>query len=117
MKREGMDNDQHLLPFSQDRDRNTVTDRPTPGSARQLARKKGLAWVSAITLGAGAASALGAAAIVMSLPSVTAATSTKAAAAAASTSTTAGSTKQASLTSAAAPTTTSAAPVATSGAS
>jgi len=43
-----------------------MNDSATPRSARQLARNKGLAWVSAITLGAGAASTLGAVALATS---------------------------------------------------
>ncbi|MEO6145250.1 MAG: hypothetical protein ABIP19_14840 [Dermatophilaceae bacterium] len=45
-----------------------MTSSTTSGAARQHARNKGLAWVSAITLGAGTASALGAVAIAMTLP-------------------------------------------------
>jgi hypothetical protein len=91
-----------------------MSSSPPSGSARQLARNKGLARVSAITLGAGAAGLLGAAAIAVTLPSPTAATSTTASvmAAGASTNTSSGSTLQA-----AAPTTTNIPPVATTGAS
>jgi hypothetical protein len=48
---------------------------PTSGSDRQLARNKGLARISAITFGAGAAGLVGAVAIAITLPSPTAATS------------------------------------------
>jgi hypothetical protein len=41
---------------------------PMSGSARQLARKQGLAGISAVTLGVGAASVLGAVAIAVTLP-------------------------------------------------
>ena len=58
---------------------------PTPGSDRQGARNKGLARISALTLGAGAAGIVGAAAIALTLPSSTTATN-------ASTATTAGDT-------------------------
>jgi hypothetical protein len=44
---------------------------PTSGSARQLARKQGLARMSVITLGVGAASVLGAVAIAVTLPGST----------------------------------------------
>jgi hypothetical protein len=95
-----------------------MTSSPTSGSARQLARNRGLAWVSAITLGAGAASALGATAIAVSLPSPTAASAGSATTLTASRSTStneddSGSTLQAGS----APTTTNIAPVATTGAS
>jgi cytoskeletal protein RodZ len=48
-----------------------MTSSPTSGSARQLARKQGLARISAVTLGVGAASVLGAAAIAVTLPGPT----------------------------------------------
>jgi hypothetical protein len=47
---------------------------PTSGSDRQGARNKGLARISALTLGAGAAGLVGAAAIALTLPSPTSAT-------------------------------------------
>jgi hypothetical protein len=96
-----------------------MTSSPTSGSARALARDKGLAWVSAITLGAGAASALGAAALAVSLPSLTAATGTSSATLSASRSTYANHDDESgsSLQAATAPSTTSIAPVATTGAS
>ena len=47
---------------------------PTSGSDRQDARNKGLARISALTLGAGAAGLVGAAAIALTLPSPTSAT-------------------------------------------
>jgi hypothetical protein len=91
-----------------------MTTTPPSGSTRQSARNRGLTWVSAITLGAGAASALGAAAIATTLPSLTAATSaTAAVAGATSANTNYGSTLQAS----AAPSATNIPPVATTGAS
>jgi len=90
-----------------------MTSSPTPGSPRQLARNKRLAWVSAITFGAGAAGVLGAAAIVVTAPSPTAVTGTTAATLASGTSTKTSSTLQAT----AAPATTNNPPVATSGAS
>ena len=104
------------------RDWSTMTSSPTSAAARALARNKGLARVSAITLGAGVASALGAAAIAISLPSPTAATSASSTTLAASSSTNtsddSGSSEQgASLQGAAAPTTTNIPPVATTGAS
>lgn len=48
---------------------------PTSGSDPQHARTKGLARLSAVTLGAGAAGVVGAFAIALTLPSPTAATS------------------------------------------
>jgi hypothetical protein len=105
-----MDYEQRSTP--QNRDWNTMTSSPASGSTRQLARNKRLAWVSALTLGAGAAGVLGAAAVV-SAPSPTAATGTSAATLASGTSRNTGSTLQA----AAAPATTNNPPVATSGAS
>ena len=53
-----------------------MTSSPTSASDRQSARNKGLAWVSALTLGAGAASAVGALAIAATLPSPTTAAGT-----------------------------------------
>ena len=47
---------------------------PTSGSDRQGAGNKGLARISALTLGAGAAGLVGAAAIALTLPSPTSAT-------------------------------------------
>ena len=111
----GMDHEQRSTPLSPIRDRGTMTSSSTSGSARQLARNKGLAWVSAITLGAGAATALGGAAIVVTLASTTTATGSTAAVTAAGTSTQTSSGSQ--LQAAAAPTTTSIPPVATTGAS
>ena len=106
-----MDHGQRSNPPN--RDWNTMTSSPTSGSIRQPARNKRLAWASAITLGAGAAGLLGAAAIVVTVPSPTAATGTTSATLASGTSTNTGSTLQA----AAAPATTKNPPVATSGAS
>ena len=109
-----MDHEQRSIPRPPIRDWSTMTATPPSGSARQRARNKGLAWVSAITLGTGAASALGVAAIATTLPSRTAATSTTAGlASSASTNTGSGSTLQAT----AAPATTKIPPVATTGAS
>jgi hypothetical protein len=105
-------------------DWSTVTSSSPSASARQLARNKGLAWVSAITLGAGAAGVLGAAAIAISLPATTAATSASSAPQAASTSTntnTSANTNEddsgSTLQSAQAPAASNIAPVATTGAS
>jgi Zn finger protein HypA/HybF involved in hydrogenase expression len=118
-----MDNNQRGTPRPPIRDQSTKTGSPTSASARQLARKKGLARISAITVGAGAAGLVGAVAIAMTLPNAAAATSATTAALAASTSTNASWTRQAAtvkaaaLQAAAAPTTTTSAPVATSGAS
>jgi len=90
-----------------------MTSSSTSGTTRQFARNKRLAWVSALTLGAGAAGVLGAAAIVVTAPSPTAATGTTAATLASGASRNTGSTLQV----AAAPATTNNPPVATSGAS
>ena len=91
-----------------------MTSSPTSGAARQRARNKGLAWVSAITLGAEAASAIGAAAIAVSLPNQIAATSSTTALAA-NTSTNAA--QASALQAGTAPTTSNVPPVATTGAS
>jgi hypothetical protein len=64
-----------------------MMNTPTSGSDRQLARNKGLARISAITFGAGAAGLVGAVAIAVTLPSPTAATSANAASNAVSSST------------------------------
>jgi hypothetical protein len=64
-----MDHEERNNPRTPVRDWSTMSSAPTSGSARQLARNKGLAWVSAITFGAGAAGALGAVAIAVTLPS------------------------------------------------
>jgi hypothetical protein len=85
---------------------------PATRPARQHARNRALAWVSAITLGAGAAGVIGAVAIVSTLPGSTAAMS--ATSAGTTTSGTSGSQLQAGK---APTTTTSIPPVATSGAS
>jgi len=118
LERRRMDQAQRSNPRPPIRDWSTMTSSPTSASARQLARNKGLAWVSAITLGAGAASALGAAAIAVSLPSPTTATSASSGALTASASANtseddSGSTLQA----APAPATSNIPPVATTGAS
>ena len=105
--------DREQRSTSPNRDWNTLTISPISGSTRQVARNKRLAWVSALTFGAGAAGVLGAAAMVVSAPSPTAATGSTAATLASGTSRNAGSTLQA----AAAPATTNNPPVATSGAS
>jgi len=89
---ERMDHEQRSIPHPPIRDWSTMNSPATSASARQLARNKGLAWVSAITLGAGAASALGAAAIAISLPSPTAATGSTATGSTATGSTATGST-------------------------
>jgi hypothetical protein len=113
-----MDHEQRGNPRPPIPDWSTVRSSPSSASARQLARNKGLAWVSAITLGAGAAGALGATAIAVSLPSTTAAATASSATLTANTSTStneddSGSTQQA----AQAPATSNIPPVATSGAS
>lgn len=74
-----MDNEQLGTPRKPYRDLSTAMSETTSGSDRQLARTKGLARMSALTLGAGAASALGAVAIAITLPGSTAATSASAA--------------------------------------
>jgi hypothetical protein len=76
LESERMNHEQRSIPHPPIRDWSTMNSPTTSASARQRARNKGLAWVSAITLGAGAASALGAAAIAITLPSPTAATGT-----------------------------------------
>lgn len=91
----------------------TMNDSATSRSARQLARNKGLAWVSAITLGAGAAGALGAVALATSLNSAT----SQSASAATTSGTSTGTSSSQRLQAATAPTTTTSPPVATSGAS
>lgn len=48
-----------------------MNSSPTSGSDRQLARNKGLARISALTLGAGAAGLVGAVAIAVTLPGST----------------------------------------------
>jgi len=63
-----MDNKQERIPRKPTSDQSTMKSSHTPGSARQLARNKGLARISAVTLGVGAASALGAVAIAITLP-------------------------------------------------
>jgi hypothetical protein len=120
-----MDHNERISPRSPVGDWSTMSGSPTSGSsgaARQHARNKGLAWVSAITLGAGAASALGATAIALTLPSTTAATTASAGTAATSasqgTGDDSGSTQQAApLQAAPAPASSNNAPVATSAAS
>jgi len=113
-----------------------VNSSPTPGSDRQLARNKGLARISALTLGAGAAGLVGAVAIAVTLPGSTLAGALKSTSASALTSgsTTTGddgstssssgddgssssSQTQTQLQSGTAPSTTNSPPVATSGAS
>ena len=121
-----MDNNERNSPRNPVRDGGTMSGSPTTGTsgaARQLARNKGLAWVSAITLGAGAASVLGTAAIALALASPTAATTASAGTSATSTSQNtddgeSGSTQRAApLQAAPAPATSNNAPVATSAAS
>jgi hypothetical protein len=65
-----MDNEQRHHPGRPIRDPGTAGPSNS-GSNPQAARNKGLAWVSAITLGAGAASTVGALAIAVSLASPT----------------------------------------------
>ena len=69
-----MDHNERHSPRNPVRDGSTMSGSPTSGPARQLARNKGLAWVSAITLGTGAAGLIGAVGIAASLPSPTTAT-------------------------------------------
>ena len=64
-----------------------MLNTPTSGSDRQLARNKGLARISAITFGAGAAGLVGAVAIAVTLPNPTATTSANTASVAVSSST------------------------------
>lgn len=113
-----------------------VNSSPTPGSDRQLARNKGMARISALTLGAGAAGLVGAVAIAVTLPGSTLSGALKSTSASALTSgsTTTGddgsassssgddgssstSQTQTQLQSGTAPSTTNSPPVATSGAS
>jgi len=70
-----MDNEQARIPRKPIRHPNTMNGSPTSPSSRQLARNKGLARISALTLGVGAASALGAVAVAITLPSPTVAKS------------------------------------------
>jgi cytoskeletal protein RodZ len=79
-----MDHEQHGFPRPSNQD-GSAKGSPTSGSARQLTRNKGLAWVSAITLGAGAAGAIGAVAIAVTLPQPTTAASVNSAPAASTT--------------------------------
>jgi ribosomal protein S12 methylthiotransferase accessory factor YcaO len=111
MERKGMDNEQRRWQQPPTWDPSSMISSPTSRPARQHARNRALAWVSAITLGAGAASAVGAVAVVASLPGTTSAMSSTAAGT--TTSGTTGSQLQAGK----APTTTNIPPVATSGAS
>jgi hypothetical protein len=105
-----MDNEPHSFPRPPIGDGSTTTSPPA-SAARQLARHRGLAWVTAITLGAGAAGALGVAVSTgASLPGAITAAS------ASTSGTTTGSTAQ-KLQSTTAPNSTGNAPVATSGAS
>lgn len=67
-----------------------MNSSPVSGSARQRARKQGLARISALTLGVGAAGVLGAVAIAVTLPGSTAAVSANAATVTTTTSTTTG---------------------------
>jgi len=97
-----------------------MNSSPTSGSARQRDRRQGLARMSAITRGIGAASILGAIAIAIALPQSTAPSSVKTASAATtsvkpSSSSTGGSTSQ--LQTTPAPATTTNPPAATSGGS
>jgi hypothetical protein len=94
-------------------DRSDMNRPPASKATRQHARNKGLAWVSAITLGAGAASTLGAVAIVTTMHGTT--TATSASAVTKSGTSTGSSASQ--LQSTTAPTTSANPPVATSGAS
>lgn len=110
-----MDQEQRDSLRPPNRDWSAMTSSPTSASARQLARNKGLAWVSAITLGAGAAGVVGAAALAVSLPNLTAASSTTVSAS--SSTATSQDDSGSSLQGSAAPTTTNIAPVATTGAS
>jgi hypothetical protein len=114
-----MDHEERRDPRPPIPDWSTVTSSRNSASARQLARNKGLAWVSAITFGAGAAGVLGAGALAISLPSTTS-TSASSASSSASTSTSANTSEDdsgSSLQAAPAPASSNIAPVATTGAS
>jgi hypothetical protein len=113
-----MNHEQANSPNPPAQTRNTLNGSPIPPSTRQRARSKGLAWVSAITLGAGAASTVGAVALATTLHSAaatSASAATSAGSATQSKTSTSGTAPQ--LQSAKAPTTTSNPPAATSGAS
>ncbi len=106
-----MDHDKRNSQRPTTGDWSTMNSSPASSQARQLARNKGLTWVTAIMLGAGATSALGAGVIAVSLQSPSAATT-------ASSATNSGSSQQsAQLKAAPAPATSSSKPVATSAAS
>jgi hypothetical protein len=106
-----MDNEERRSQQPPTWDRSSMISSPSSRPARQHARNRALAWVSAITIGAGAASAVGAVAVVANLPGTTSAMSSTTAA------TTTSGTSASKLQAGKAPATTSIPPVATSGAS
>jgi hypothetical protein len=106
-----MDNEERYMPQPSTWDRSSMMSSPASPKARKHARNRALVLVSAITLGAGAASVVGAAVIASTLPGSTSAISSTSAGS--TTSVASGSQLQAGKT----PTTTSTPPVATSGAS
>jgi hypothetical protein len=63
-----MDHEQRFIPNPNPGSEHAMSSSPASGSARQLARKQGLARMSAVTLGVGAAGVLGAVAIAVTLP-------------------------------------------------
>jgi len=80
MHRKRMDHQQRGISHANPRTEQDMSNSPTSGSARQLARKQGLARMSAVTLGVGAAGVLGAVAIAATLPQPVAAKAASAAA-------------------------------------
>jgi hypothetical protein len=106
-----MDNEQRDMPQPRTWDRSSMISSPASRPARLHARNRALAWMSAITLGAGAASAVGAVAIASTLPGSTSAMSSTSAG------TTTSGASSSKLQAGKAPTTTNIPPVATSGAS
>ena len=69
-----MDHQERSIPNPTTLDWSTMNSSTASASARVAARNKGLAWVSAITLGTGAAGLIGAVGIAVSLPRPTTAT-------------------------------------------
>ena len=123
-----MNQDQPAYPHRTSRagSEHDVNTSPTSGLDRQLDRNKGLARISALTLGAGAAGLVGAVAIAVTLPGSTVVSALKSASASTLSSgstatgdddTTSTSQAQSQLQSGTAPTTTTSPPAATSGAS
>ena len=117
-----MDNDERKSPRNPVRKGSSMNTSGSSDTARALARNRGLAWVSAITLGAGAAGVVGAAAIAVALPGTTSATTASSGTSASASQSTgeddSGSTQQAApLQAAQAPSSSGNPPVATSAAS